>query len=370
MHINEKKIADAISKCMEMGEERFAIFPFGTWGKVTKRILNRDFNIQEIARIDNKLAESVNDILSFEEAAKMGTFTILFVTDREEIREELLKQTTAKENIRVCDIAAMSDQPDIWFSFHSDALHIDECDEQQRKAIFEKTKRAWKKLGEADPYWSVLTHNDYRMSNIDTEKINKFYASGKSECRSIIQTLKRIGRIDDAAEASELEITEIGCGVGRITKSLAEYFKQVYAFDISSGNMQIAEKMVIQENVDFSLIQSMEEYEKLPKADVVYSVMVLQHNCPPVIEYMLDNMLASLKQDGICMFQVPTYRSYYRFEYNEYMENCKENMEMHLLPQKKIFEIAMKQHCIPLEVYQDTKTGAYDCSTTFVFRKM
>ena len=43
---------------------------------------------------------------------------------------------------------------------------------------------------------------------------------------------------------------------------------------------------------------------------------------------------------------------------------------MHLLPQKKIFEIACQSGCIPMEVYQDALSGQDDFATTFIMKKL
>lgn len=371
MYINEKKIISAIQMCIKEGEKEFAIFPYGKWGKVTKNILNNKYGIQEIAIIDNLLSADTPEIISVDEASKTEEkFTVLFATDNKQIREELLNQISTLRNVKICDIAMTEVRSSLYFSMHSPKMLIEECNEEQRNIIFEKTRKAWERLGAADPYWSVLTSDEYRMSNMDEYNLKKFYGTGYNECISILRTLERIGAIQEKSDAAKLEITEIGCGTGRVTKSLTEFFGKVNAFDISSGNMEIARKMVKNTNVNFFLIKNMNEYEKLPLSDVVYSMIVLQHNCPPVIEYMVDKMLGSLRKNGVAIFQVPTYKEDYVFEYDQYIKNSDEKMEMHVLPQKKIFEIAYKQKCVPMEVYQDSMTGNNDFSTTFVFRKM
>lgn len=122
-------------------------------------------------------------------------------------------------------------------------------------------------------------------------------------------------------------------------------------------------------NVEFKLIKELEEYTMLPKTDVIYSILVLQHNCPPVIEYILDSMLKSLREGGVAIFQVPTYLLGYSFEYDKYIRGNTLQMEMHVMPQKTIFEIAYRNNCVPMEVYGESSTGRDDFSTVFVMRK-
>ncbi|MDE6567749.1 MAG: class I SAM-dependent methyltransferase [Lachnospiraceae bacterium] len=228
----------------------------------------------------------------------------------------------------------------------------------------------WGKLGEEEPYWSVLTSDEYKMENLNSDVVENFYNSGRYDTSCIGVTLIRNGRINNLNEMKNLDIVEIGCGCGRITKSLAENFRKVIAVDISKGNLEIAKQHIMDENVEFRQISKVEDYNTLPIADVIYTIIVLQHNCPPVIEYIIDAMPGRLRDSGIAMFQVPTYKKGYTFEYEKYVEEMMgRELEMHLLPQKRIFEIAYKNNCIPLEVYPNNSTGNADNSTMFVLEK-
>lgn len=366
----ERKIVSVIRACLRKQETRFVIVPYGKWGKLVQDILNNTYKIKEIAVADNKQANENSGIISVDEISSIeGPFTILLATDIEEVRNELLVQLQNIERVNICDLA-MIEEHTLYFPMNSPKLQIEECDEEQRRAIFETTRRVWEKLGKEEPYWSVITSKEYLIDDMNEEKLTKFYDSGYQECLSIIRTLERINVIQTASESKELEITEMGCGTGRVTKSLAKFFKKVNALDISSGNMAVAKRMTDSTNVHYCLIKRMEDYDGLPETDIVYSSIVLQHNCPPVIEYILSKMFESLRVNGVCIFQVPTYCDNYSFSYEAYMSETHDKMEMHLLPQKIIFEIANRHKCIPVEVYQDGKTGKNDFSTTFVFKKL
>ncbi len=119
------------------------------------------------------------------------------------------------------------------------------------------------------------------------------------------------------------------------------------------------------------MYKEIEDYDRLPKADIIYSIMVLQHNVPAVIEYILNAMLRSLRIGGIAYFQVPTYKEAYEFRFEEYISNSSiGQMEMHLLPQKRIFEISYSNGCVPLEVYQDNLCAPDNFSCTFIMKKI
>lgn len=370
MTVNDRKILCAIESNLSNG--KFVIFPFGYWGKRVKYLLNKKYRIKEIAIVDNKLSKEREDILSIHDINMISDedYVVLFAVSNAEAYNDLRAQLESFKDKSICDIASLK-YDNIFFSMFSDKLYFEECDSQQREKIFEMTRQTWSQLGSSQPYWSVLTNKRYLRENIGEKELADFYASGKEQLSAIIQTLIRNDIIKDKYAAKSLDITEVGCGVGRVTKHLSQAFNKVTAIDVSAGNMEIASMMVREANVSFELYKCMEDYCRMPRVDVVYSIIVLQHNVPPVIEYILQAMLRSLKVGGVAMFQVPTYREAYEFKVSTYMNGMNEGkMEMHILPQKRIFEIAYASGCIPMEVYQDKMSGQDDFSCTFVMKKI
>lgn len=373
--ISREIIMHEIKTCVDEGIESFVIYPYGQRGKMVKKILNEDFGIMETAIVDNELSKTDKNILGLDDLEGIPEGSVLLLaSDNEWLWNEIREGLIGKYSGKIVDIAKSKKIPySPWllqFTFSEEKLKIDECSEEQRKEIFEKTMVVWEKLGEEEPYWSVLTEDQYRKKNLDEDRIRNFYNSGRDHTLRIGATLIRNGVINDLKEMKNLDIVEIGCGCGRVTWSLAENFRKVVAVDISKGNLEIARKQIKNKNVDFQQISAVEDYNNLPSVDVVYSIIVLQHNCPPVIEYMLDAMFGRLKGNGVAIFQVPTYKKGYTFEYEKYVKEIMgKEMEMHLFPQKRIFEIAYKNHCIPMEVYPSNSTGSADNSTIFIFQK-
>ena len=97
----------------------------------------------------------------------------------------------------------------------------------------------------------------------------------------------------------------------------------------------------------------------LPKVDLVYSIIVLQHNPPPIISLIIKGFIKARNSGGAALFQVPTYRIGYAFCLEKYLSNeaTKQEMEMHLLAQKNIFQIVKKQGGEIVEVLEDAYTG-------------
>lgn len=80
----------AIIRCLNLGISSFVIYPYGVKGKRVKEILNEEFDIEELAIVDNKQYNDDENILSFEDLEKIRqNYVILLSSDNKEIWHEL-----------------------------------------------------------------------------------------------------------------------------------------------------------------------------------------------------------------------------------------------------------------------------------------
>jgi hypothetical protein len=114
-------------------------------------------------------------------------------------------------------------------------------------------------------------------------------------------------------------------------------------------------------NIEFAQITHPRDAARLPRVDAVYTVIVLQHNPPPVIRFLLNGLLQALAPGGVAFFQLLTYQQGYSFDARDYLRAVARQaggqMEMHALPQSRVFEIVAQQDCRVLEVLDDPFTG-------------
>lgn len=227
-------------------------------------------------------------------------------------------------------------------------------------------KAAWSHLGITRPHHSVLTSEDFLPESLEGN-IDAFWQSGEAEAKQVEMMLKRHG-----FELNGKTCVEYGCGVGRVTMALANNFSVVDAYDISQNHLSIAAERAMAlgiNKIKFHLC-AQDMLRKLQPCDFFYSRIVFQHNPPPVIARLVENALASLKDGGIAIFQIPTYQTGYRFSLNEWLEKDHVlNMQMHCLPQDVIFSLVKKNDCDLLEVREDGSAGAPFLSNTFIVRK-
>lgn len=232
-------------------------------------------------------------------------------------------------------------------------------------------QRVWEHLGETEPHWSVLSAEAFKQVNLkDSEQA--FYNSGRKAVEILFHTLERNG-IDPQSFKTCLEY---GCGLGRVTRWLAEKFTQVYGYDISRSHLQSAGHYLENtgiKNVSLHHLQALPELDNLPKVDVVYTIIVLQHNPPPIIARIVAALIACLNPGGVAFFQIPTYHKHYRFSLQEYLRNEgeKQEIEMHVLPQSEVLEIIYNEGGQIVEVLEDSMAGAGlgIRSNSFVVRK-
>ena len=245
-----------------------------------------------------------------------------------------------------------------------------ECEQDHFAKILAHIKSEWTDMGANEPHWSVVSTSDFKADRI-SDTIKQFNESGRFEVENLKRLLSRNG-LDISSLHTGLEY---GCGVGRVTRWLATIFGRVIGVDVSSNHIQLATKYFSEENIgniNTIKVDQFSDVERLPFYDFLYSKIVLQHNPPPIIARTFDVLCEKLYPGGVGVVQIPTYAKGYEFLVDKYLKNIDEpkKMEMHILPQRVVFEILHRHQCVPIEVSRDHLIPTMDyVSTTFVFRK-
>ena len=235
--------------------------------------------------------------------------------------------------------------------------------DDQRRALFQRLQAQWRKLGESEPFWSVLTHSEYLRANLDPAVMTAFYDTGIKHAALIDRAAARTG-----ADFRRGVCLELGCGVGRITKHLARRFEKVIAVDISPGNLRQGQAMVEREgvgNIEFRLLTSLDQLAQIGSVDFFYSVITLQHNPPPIQHIILDEVIETLNPGGAFLFQTQTHHPDYAFDVTSYLQSSVDDMDMHSLPMHEIMRLLAGNGCTVLEVQQDFWTGRFGSHTFF-----
>jgi SAM-dependent methyltransferase len=225
-------------------------------------------------------------------------------------------------------------------------------------------------MGENEPYWSVLTAEQYKIGNLSQQNEEEFFLSGRL----------MVGEMEMAARRNGVELPksgvcfELGCGVGRTTVWLADTFQHVVAADVSGPHLAIPRRAAADRgkyNINFLQVNSRTVFENLPEFDAFLSIIVLQHNPPPLIAFMLGQIFKKLRPGGIAYFQILTYGLDYEFTLDEYLEKKVPpgTPELHVLPQRELFRLMEQADCELVEIREDRAAGRELVSNRLLIRK-
>ncbi len=136
---------------------------------------------------------------------------------------------------------------------------------------------------------------------------DSFFQSGEQDYQTLVAPAFERWQWDPRNKA----MLELGCGAGRMTRSFAQRFSRVYAFDISSEMLQRAQALVPgASNIDWFLGNGT-DLSGLGDGTVnfVFSYIVLQHMPEPAfaVRYIRE-MLRVLSPDGVFLFQFNSLR--------------------------------------------------------------
>lgn len=232
--------------------------------------------------------------------------------------------------------------------------------------LVERIRRQWTVLGETNPHYSVLTSDEFRTENLNPGAVARFYQSGLGSAQLIEHFERRTG-----TEASRGVCLELGCGVGRVTRYLADRFDKVIAADISPGNLALCNAHMLDHgitNVETVQIRDISDIEALPGFDFLYSLIVLQHNSPPIQNAILNTLLSKIRPSGGALFQIPTGMPHYRFSAAEYLDSDGPEMEMHCLPMHVVLQQIRDNGLNIMDIAPDAFIGVLGSNTFYALK--
>lgn len=254
------------------------------------------------------------------------------------------------------------------------------CTETELQQLWDHVASTWSALGASEPHWSVLTQDHFRTGTVGEVELTAFYATGDSELERLNAWLARNG----LAVAPDALCAEFGCGVGRITRSLARQYGRVIALDVSVPHLRTAEaRMLVEDvgNIEFVPLTGRPSLDVLRDIDVFYSIIALQHSPPPIILDVLQRAFTALRPGEYAYFQVPTYGDGYGYSVATHLERLAAGvnaqgsaaleMEVHFVPQHTILELAHRHGLRTVKVQPDTSAGNLDrwISNTFLLTR-
>jgi ubiquinone/menaquinone biosynthesis C-methylase UbiE len=164
----------------------------------------------------------------------------------------------------------------------------------------QQLQRTWEGLAQADPLWAICTDPAKQNKRWSREE---FFATGKNEVRVVLKCVAGLGVSIDAKTPA----LDFGCGVGRLTRGMAEHFAECWGVDISPTMITLAKEF----NRDLPqcrfLVNDRDTLEALPDSyfGFIYSSIVLQHMAERYIRNYLAELVRVLRPGGVLVFQLP-----------------------------------------------------------------
>jgi protein-L-isoaspartate O-methyltransferase len=158
--------------------------------------------------------------------------------------------------------------------------------------------------------------------------------------------------------------------------ALAELFPSVIGADIAAPMLETARQTADEfnvRNVEWLLTNKFGVYDNVGPFDVFFSLIVLQHNPPPIQGWLLSILLGKLRPGGLGYFQIPTYRRGYEFRVRQYMaEGSVAQIEMHIYPMRRLLRLIAECGCELLDIRENGAAGTDPglISNTFLVQKL
>ena len=163
----------------------------------------------------------------------------------------------------------------------------------------EELQKNWDHLGQEDPLWAILSDPEKKDGKWDK---TEFLDTGVKEIEEIFNYINSLG-----LNAKNERALDFGCGVGRLTQALANYFIEVIGIDIAPSMINLANrynsypekcKYYVNDTNDLRIFK--ENY-----FDFIYTSRVLQHMEPSYAKEYLKEFIRILAPNGLLIFQIP-----------------------------------------------------------------
>ncbi len=155
--------------------------------------------------------------------------------------------------------------------------------------------RDWEEMAAIDPLWAILSDPKKQFGSWE---INEFLRTGQEEISGLMQTASALG-----LPRQQRRAIDFGCGVGRLTRALHDYFPECFGVDVSGGMLQKARQLAPE--CEFREANDLQAFPA-DYADLIYSSLVLQHQPDTThVAAIIQDMVRVLAPGGLLVFQMP-----------------------------------------------------------------
>ena len=165
-----------------------------------------------------------------------------------------------------------------------------------------KSDTEWESMGRKDPYYGVVTCDDFRRENLTPQNLDDFFKSGDSHVAFLLERIRE--RLDKNFKPRRA--LDFGCGVGRCTIPMAKCCEQVTGVDVSQSMLDEARRNCDKQGLkNIELALSDDTLSRVTGSfDLVHSFITFQHIPPARGERIFERMAQLLANGGVGVHQV------------------------------------------------------------------
>lgn len=221
------------------------------------------------------------------------------------------------------------------------------------------TDRDWQKWGEQDPYFGVLSSEDFRKSNLSQENRAEFFRSGEAHIDEVFAKIRN--HVWPGFDPSRS--LDFGCGVGRLLIPLSKKSAEVTGVDVADAMLAEAQANCTANGIgNAKFVRSDDSLSGLVgNYDFMHSALVFQHILTERGLRLLSELLKHLAPGGVVALQffyradAPKWvRALVKLRYRIPWLNNLRNM----LRGRPLHEPAMQLHCYDLGALIDAFRSA------------
>lgn len=163
-----------------------------------------------------------------------------------------------------------------------------------------KVKTNWEEFAKKDPLWSILPIPEKKDNHW---KIKELFETGKNEVCSVMKYISQLN-----LSINHHRALDFGCGVGRLTQALCEYFDCCVGVDISFQMLKLAQQNNSYKKYCTYILNCAPDLKifKDNSFDFIYSNIVFQHLPPALTVQYIKEFIRIVKNNGVIVFQITT----------------------------------------------------------------
>lgn len=237
----------------------------------------------------------------------------------------------------------------------------------------ENVRENWEEFAKTDPLWAIYTAKDKKGNKW---KKDEFFDTGKAYVKNLLHHIESLN-----VNISFGRALDFGCGVGRITQALADYYTEVNGVDISATMIELAKKFNTHGDKSKYFLNDREDLKlfKDNSFDVVHAVIVLQHMKPKYAKKYIKEFIRITSPNGLIVFQQPSgvpARQWPKelllrtmFHAKRLFEKSGPVMEMHTIKLKDMVAFLKENHVELIDVQKDAYASSRWNSYTYYVKK-